>query len=536
MATKVGSGEQLIDIHFPKAGVDLTLGFNQQPARAVVGGEYARTSVLGVNVRGYESITARNRGGSRAGISNYINSPLVAGWMVQEINSMAISQLSQSGRVVYLLAVSQGNVYYSQPGSALWNKAANGTGNATPLNFTGIVFSSANNQKMYYADGVNFVYFDPTDFTVHPWVASDGTLPVDSAGNAPRLITTWRGRTVVSGLLLDPQNWFMSAVSDPTNWDYSPLSQTPTQAVAGNNSPLGLIGDVVTGMVPYTDDVLIFFGDHTIYLMQGDPAAGGNIDLVSDIIGAPFGMAWCKDPYGTVYFVSNRMGIYTLVPGSVPQRISQPIEQLLANVNTGTNSIRLIWNDRFQGVHFFITSLIAPAVTTHFFYEVRSGAWWTDQFGSTNYDPMCCCVYDGNLPTDRVALIGSWDGYVRALDPTATTDDGTPISSSVLIGPLLTKDFDDMMLKDLQIILAAASGSVQFDIYIGPTAELAVSSNSVLSGTWSATTLNGGRNFTSLIRRAGHAVYVKLSSTNQWAMEAIRARVETQGKVRQRGK
>src|SRR6202020_709199 len=118
---------------------------------------------------------------------------------------------------------------------------------------------------------------------------------------------------------------------------YNPVPYVATAAVAGNNSTVGVVGDVVTALIPYSDDLLIFGGDHTIYIMTGDPAAGGQIDLVSDAIGMAFGIPWCKDPYGTVYFFSNRTGIYTLVPGQAPVRISQNIEQILFGIDTGTN-------------------------------------------------------------------------------------------------------------------------------------------------------------------------------------------------------
>jgi hypothetical protein len=75
---------------------------------------------------------------------------------------------------------------------------------------------------------------------------------------------------------------------------------------------------------------------------------------------------------------------------------------------------------------------------------------------------------------------------VRKLDPAATDDDGTPIASSVFVGPFLTADFDELLLKDLIAILGNTSGSVQFDVFVGDTAELALASGSVVSGTWTA--------------------------------------------------
>ncbi len=441
-----------------------------------------------------------------------------------------MAQLSQSGRVVTLVAVSRGNVYTAQPGDVAWTTPTNTTGDDPPLNFTGVVFSAVNNQKLYFADGVNWVRFDPLINTVERWSASAGALPVDSQNNTPRLICTWRGRTVLSGLLYDPQNWFMSRIGDPTDFDYAPTLTSPDQAVAGNNAPQGFVGDIITSLIPYSDDVLVFGGDHSIYTMSGDPLAGGQIDLVSDTIGMAWGMPWAKDPYGNLFFVSNRMGIYTMVPGQQPQRISQQIDQELQPVNTGTKSIRLAWDDRFQGLHVFVTTLANPAAETHWFWEARAQAWWKQTFGNDDHNPIAVCNFDGNRPDDRAILIGSWDGYVRTFDEDATDDDGTAISSSVVIGPLNTKNMDEILCKELQAVLATGSGSVTYSVYVGATAEGALSSTAVQSGTWQA-----GRNLSNLVRRAGHAVYVKITSTNQWAMEQVRCLIQTLGKVRRRG-
>jgi hypothetical protein len=120
---------------------------------------------------------------------------------------------------------------------------------------------------------------------------------------------------------------------------------------------------------------------------------------------------------------------------------------------------------------------------------------------------------------------------VRALSPTQQSDDGLPIASTVLIGPLNTQNFDTLLLKDIQAVLGELSGTVQYGIYVGSTAEKALSSGPVKSGT-----LGPGRNLTNFTRWSGHAIYVKLSSTNPWSMEAIRVRIQSQGKVQQRGR
>lgn len=535
---KAGRVDASQDIHFPKSGMDRSGAFGRQPARKVIGDEYARTTYLGVNVRAYDTGQNRLRGASRGGLSKFMSvTPGGITWITQELNSVitvggGVAEQSQSGRVVTLVVVSQGTVYTANAGDTSWSTPTNSTGNTFALNTSGVMASAVNNQKLWIVDGTNYVTYTPATSAVTTWTASAGALPTDSAGNNARLICTWRGRTVLSGLLLDSQNWFMSQVSDPTNFDYSPVSPSPTDAVAGNNSPLGFIGDVVTALVPYTDDIMIFGGDHTIYQMTGDPMAGGQIDLISDEIGFAWGNAWCKDPYGNIYFLSNKTGVYRMNPaqGGGLVRISQPIEQLLSQIDTGANVIRMAWNDKFQGFHMFVTNATTPQANTHYFFETRTGAWWQDTFGNDNLDPLCCVEFDGNLPGDRQLLIGSWDGYVRVVDPTAADDDGTAIAGTVLIGPILTPTGDDMVLHEIQAIMGESSGTVTWAVLTGNTAEAALASTPVETGTWTAS-----RNLTSLVRYNGHAVYLKITSTVPWAMESIRARISTHGKTRRRG-
>jgi hypothetical protein len=529
------------DFHFPAAGIDNAGPFGRQPNRQAADGSYVRTADTGVNARSFDPVTLRSRGGSRVGVSKYIAgqvpAPLVAGaWIVQHVNSLVttagtlgMSETSLSGRVVYLVAVSQGTVSVATPGDTAWTATVNNSGETPPLNFSGVMQSSPNNQLLYFCDGTNYVYYKPPTNSVEAWTASAGAMPRDGLNNGARLITTWRGRTVLSGLLKDPQNWFMSAVSDPTNWAYNPVPTLATQAVAGNNSPLGFIGDVVTGLIPYTDDLLIFLGNSSIYAMRGDPADGGRIDRVSDITGGAFGKAWCKDPYGTIYFFGSRPSVWAMVPGKAPERISQPIEPTIADLDMGNLIVNMAWNDRQQAVHIFLTRADAPAATIHYVWEYRSNSWWQDVFGNTNLNPLSVVQYDGNRPNDRAVLLGGWDGFVRFIDPNAATDDGTPIASKVLIGPIMTQQLDEMLLKDIQVVLAEASGQVTWSVLAGKTAEAAVAAAATLSGVAS-----GGRNPNRPVRVAAHALYIQLSSTNQWAMEAIRTRFQGKGKVRRR--
>lgn len=489
-----------------------------------------------------------------------------------KLKAIVALQTSSSGRVVTLCAVSQGLVFTATSGSTSWSSTINGTSNSPPLPATGVINSAVLNQVLWFATGGNIDASPPTGMwcayaplgqtvnqlviaenTIATWVPgtqdllgnpTTSVLPVDDNGNLPMIICNWRSRICVAGLIGDPQSIFMSAIGDPTNWDYLPTYSSANQAVALDpTSAAGYVGDVVTGLVPYTNDVLVIGGDHSIYMIQGDPMSGGQVTLISNAIGMAWGNAWCMDPYGNIYWVSNRTGIYSMTPGSAPTRISQQIEELLQNIDTGLNTITMLWEDRFQCLRIFITPTAAAtsiAVTdnnvpqqmvTHFCWESRTGAWWMDQFANPQHNPLCNVIFDGNTPSDRVPLIGSWDGYVRALDPFATQDDGIPIASAVILGPILTPDTDDMMIHEIQGVLGELSDDVNYEILTGTTPEEALTNTPVASGTF-----RGGRNTTSYVRRSGHAIYIRLTANNPWSMEQVRLKIQGLGKVRQRRK
>jgi hypothetical protein len=433
-----------------------------------------------------------------------------------------------SGPLDCLVGVSAGTIKVNYGG--VWQSVVNGS--AAFSTTEPVIRSAANGEYLYFCDGTNYLRYRPASNTVESWVATFGSMPVDSLGKTGRLIATWRGRTVISGLPADPRNCFMSAVGDPTDWAYTGgISQTPTEAIAFNASRLGLIGEPVTALIPCTDDVMIFGALRSIYVLRGDPNDGGRMDPVTSSIGIAFGDAWCMDPYGNIYFMSNYTGIYRMMPGGKPERISQQIDQILRSIDLSVTVVTLAWDDVFQCIHVFATPYGAATACTHAVFELRSRSWWLEQFGNNQHNPLCAYTYRGNTVGDHVLLIGSWDGYVRTYDAVATSDDGTAIESEVLIGPVATQDFDTMRLKDMQGILSEDSGDVTYNVYFGSSPEKALRSTSLATGTWHA-----GRNLTSPVRRADHAFYVGLTSNSYWSMESIRARVMTAGKVNRRGR
>tara|TARA_R110000824_G_scaffold225667_1_gene413342 strand:+ start:7527 stop:11051 length:3525 start_codon:yes stop_codon:yes gene_type:complete len=373
----------------------------------------------------------------------------------------------------------------------------------------------------YFCDGFDYVaWFGLGQFPL-PWAATIGSLPKDRLGRAAKLATTWRGRIVLSGVTSEPRNWFMSSLGDPLNWDYFPDVSLETQAVAGNNSDAGLSGDIVNALIPYSDDLILFGGDQTIWQMTGDPMSGGRLDLVADITGVAFGDAWCKDPFGQIYFFGSKGGVFKMVPNQKPEMLSHTaIFEALHEVDIDNTRIRLAWNNREMGVHVFMTPLnLSKAGVKHFFYDVRTESWWRDSFAESKHNPTAIAEIDGFLSDDRSILLGTQDGGILKWDRDATSDNGTSIASHVLVGPIRAgTPAAAVRLEELEGTLASGAGTITYEVLKGSSPELAATADTALfSGTMTGSTRMVDRR-----RATGKDLYLKLSSTSpSWAMESF---------------
>ena len=530
-----------IDLRFPFKGLDESRAFVAQAGGQ--GGENY-TTALAQNVYGYDPTTGRNRGSSRGGLGK---------WCAAQVNgSAAIQDLAQ------VVGTAEPGVLLQEDGSALLQEdgtsfidlelsnaqdvgerlvtvvgtaggtvktltssAANSvTSGSAALSATALtIFSTQFQEDLYFCDGTSYKILDVSANEIVTWTATSGTLPVDANSNVATLIERWNNRLVLSGVTGDPRTLYFSAVRDALDFNYTPDAITTTMAVALAND------DIVTCFIPYTDDVGIIGGDHTIYRLSGDPADGGRRDLLSDITGIAFGRAWCKSPEGTVYFVGSRGGIYRLDPGGgVPQRLTaRTIDERLADVDMDANIFRLAWDDRHVCVRVFITPKDGSA-TTHYIWDVRNEAWWPCAFQNPDHSPITVLLLSGYSADDRTVLLGCQDGYVRMLDPDASTDDGSGIESFVFCGP-----FTNLMIQEFQATLGNTSGNLTWSIHEADNLEDALAAPACVSGQW-----RSGRNRSQWPRRYLRNGYVKLSSLDRWSLERIAATVEQGSATRAR--
>jgi len=458
---------------------------------------------------------------------------------------------------------------------------------ATPSAIARVARGAVLNENAFFVDGRDQWYYDPDTDTMEAWSAtSGGTLP-----KRPRLIEAWRGRLVLARTEGKGGNIYMSKVGDPFDWDLYPPVISAVQAVSLEVASAGQVPDIVNGLIPYNDDLLIILCDHSIYRLTGDPMANGKLDSITNSIGGAFGRAWCMDDIGIIYFFGSRGGLYRMVPGRwMPELVSDNrLDRRLDSIDLDFYTVRMAWNDKDKTVHMFVVPIdtvgaspsgptasppaspgasptaspvasptpaspsggpvnpggdfggafdpdlhIAASTTaadplTHWVWERPTDGLFEDKFALSSLDPTAILVVDGDEPDDRVLLMGCGDGYLRAWDRDATSDDGSAIDAFVVIGPLQPQEAHARVRwNDWEITLSPGQN--------GATVELFASENAENEGpVFKTFTVAAGRNSGLKHRVKASYVWLKIGNSTvneRFAIEEIAAQWQLAGRAR----
>lgn len=444
-------------------------------------------------------------------------------------------------RTTKIVAVSGGTVKAGTPSTGLL-LPSNGSG---AMSSSGRVAVQEAFQNVFLADGVtaNYQYLDLDANEIKDWQTAvtaevSGTLlPQGSADatKACRIMSLYRGRVALSGLQEDPHNWFMSAVGRPFNWDYDLTAASEalgvgpaTQAIAGNNSVAGELGDVVTALAPFQDDVLIMGGANSLWIMQGDPAAGGIIDNISRRIGIVGPDAWTFDTSGNFYFFGNN-GLYRLAPnGGTPELVSQNrLDRTFADVDLLRNRVILVYDREWQGVHMFFSPEDQPSTASeHYFWDERTDSFWKDQY-PVAHGPTAVQLYNADNPAERAVLIGGYDGYLRFFDSDGTSDDGAAITSRCRFSPIQPGSILASSRVDEILVVTDENGNdVTFKLYAAESPEQADAAADAATNPKFAKTLTPGRTIP-MRQRISQNTFVPVieqtANNTTWAYETGKA-------------
>jgi len=331
----------------------------------------------------------------------------------------------------------------------------------------------------------------PTTPHHYTWgVYADVTGEDEFGAMPPRAIigNRWRGRACLTGNSIDPHQWYLSRQLNPYDMMYG--EDDEQAAVAGTDAKAGKVGDIVTASIPYSDDYKLYGSIGDLWVLRGDPAAGGNLDKLIEGIGVISQSAWCFDDAGNLYILDLK-GMYKITRGlaSIEPMTSDKIPNFTKDLalNPETQKICLSFDPNEQGIVISVTT-IETGANVNYFYDLQSEGFSPETYPVQDAI-ICSHYYDADDPELRHLLFGSYDGHMRVLDPAAKSDDigsmaspaSVAIDSYVLLGPVMigpNHNFNGRM-SSLTVVTAGGkaggtvpdSDDIAYAVYVGDDAE-----------------------------------------------------------------
>ncbi len=398
-------------------------------------------------------------------------------------------------------------------------------------------------------DDVTFVLSAAEDAPPHwySWtVFGNDTSTYGTMPTQPTIVALYRGRLFLSGDSTRPHQWWLTKVGNPWRVKYDSTDQL--SGVSGGDSDVGEIGDIVTAGIPYKDDLLIIGCANSIWVIIGDPTAGGQLAEVSLRTGIWGSQAWCIDDKGNLYFLGND-GLYRLplaVGMPPPENISRlNLPNLISDLDLDKSLHRVVLGyDPFNYGITITRTLLSDGTNTGYWFDLT-----TQGFYPENYPASCgvfsAFYYQATDDTYKRFLVGGNDGYIREFDNStendATTSSTDAINSYCAILQKIAQDSErEAKLTSLTAITAGGGSGgdtdlVTWSLYRGDNAEEVL--NNITSGatafaTGSWTTV--GKQYRVRQRMRGVWMGIKLSdntASKTWALEKLFGNVEPAGKI-----
>ena len=509
---------------FPIGGVSKRHGYaGQNPA----------TTPSALNVFPTDWTTGRERGGTRPGLTNFGSSPSGApyGWCPITFQT---SGALKRGIAVVTASGTYTLTDFTAPYDA-WTQsisAAPGSDFSTCHMFMQTLVQTSYGMQypriLWMASGTSPWIDDGLLDAVITNYNTDAVPVPDPALPAPPeycgIVSVHNARLVLAGAKNDPHVVYFSRMNSLVDWDYSAVDQQGAFTTASGKA--GYIGEPVTALIPHTNDCLLIGGPDSLYVLRGNPRAGGHIHSLSTTTGPLMQSAWCKTDNDWTYMMT-RAGLWRMPPGcgdslqSVSREVL-PIELLAINPGAG-DRVCMGYDALFRGLLIFVDSTAYGKYG--YFYDLQSGGFWPINYGSgTSWSGNAVHLipsYPAAMTRDRSNLIQLMsDGTAKVFDRTDTAESFT---SQVYLGPIAVggSPYTDGVLTDIGAVLGEDSDPLSFAIYGGDSAQEAYNNptQTFTGNAWSKQGLNHWQN----PRVRATAAYIKAhaSGTSRWQFEEI---------------
>jgi len=499
--------QSIVSLRFPSGGLVKGTAFRSFAP-------YTTPSAL--NVWPIDPFEERRRGGSRPGISKVYTDHLAG----------PVNMIAELGKQVCVAAA---GTFYRDVAGSLTSLSG-----ATLASGTGL--SSCYHLKDLIICGDTGNAASP-----RPLVYNGTTLSLltASAGSVPTKVSSCCSvfdRVMFAEDADNPQEWYMSAMGDHTDFDYSVGG--PGSAVVGADSEAGKFAEPCTALAPWADDCVVIGCESSLWILRGDPSYGGRMACLDHNIGIIHRNAWCRARLarettgeGALVFLS-RDGLYCAPAGCGGPVISLSRERLpqeLVNIDTSLVEPILSYNHRYRGIEIWLSPKSAGTGVQHWWYDITDGGFWPMTLPSAKEPtfafPCKHVVRDGS-----VSYLGCRDGYVRVFDDANDDDDGTAFDSHVDYGPIKIAKYRYARGKitSIQIDPAIDGAGVRYAIRSGSTSEGAFYETALDSGSFD------GVGYKHLcFGSAGGWAFVRVSNgvaKRAWAVEDVSIEVHLSGK------
>jgi len=461
--------QRTIHVPFPTSGENRRRNYRAPETLAA--------SSRAVNVRSVGPLEKRGRGGSRPGLSKFIDTDF--GTNITGISS--VTYIDADGDRQQDLAVTADGALYIVQGGVATEAVSNLSidGDNITIDGDNIVMHSTVTSTNPLVDGNTFQMAEwngklyIADATLQKYDPLTGTVStVEDAPASMPLVCVYQERLVLSGV---DHLFYMSGQADGTNWDAGAEMGDVGRSVMGAVGDAGVVGEKILAMHNHRDVALIFGCQDSVWAVYGNIAdtGGGRKQCVSPFSGIIAPGAMAVTPNGMVLFLT-RAGLYAWQVGSKsdPEPFSPGvIPDELLDVDTATTDVLMRYDHRCRGVHLFLTPL--TGIGSHWWIDLENRAFWPVKLNDDHQPHSTAVVSRSGFSN---VLLGCGDGYIRVFDDDATDDDGSDLNSHLVLGPFHIAGADgyDGLLNEIISALADDSGDLQYTIYTGETAEDAV--------------------------------------------------------------
>lgn len=346
-------------IHAPLAGVQRQLGKQRQEPYS---------SIDALNFWPVDAVSGRKVSATRPPLTA-IASPGAGVNLLQRVNGDASQDPQQS-----MVAAYDGDIFYWD--GAAWQAASMG---AIALPTSRALYATTFLKEVFImVDTDTPVVFDYDDNSVSQAVATEGTFPSDC-----RIACTWQGGIWVAGSVAQPHVFSGSRTGDPYDWDFAAPDTDTGGAFTATGENFGLIGEAITALIPFTEDVLIIATEQTMWALRGHPRRGGVLENISQTIGVLGQGAWTQDASGRVFFMS-RNGVGVLQGGGAPSLVSRQFipDDLVGLTHEYLDpKICLAYDNRYNAVHVTVRGDQEQA----WFYDLDTGGFHPMSFAAYPY-------------------------------------------------------------------------------------------------------------------------------------------------------